>query len=250
MFVPSKGRAGNSATLSRHALPSDTLWIVVEPQEFEAYRAAYPKHQILVLPENDKGIAYVRNWILDYATDRFPWYWMLDDDISFFFRAPFETEDKTDMTTALLHAQALPAQGIGVGQVSIDYKQFAYRTFLRRQIMWNSYCDVCVGINTEAVKKSSIRYRNIGLKEDRDFTLQILASGFNTLRDELFGFDCPMNGSNAGGLKELYDQEGREEREVRRMQEFWPGVVQVQKKPNGRIDCHIAWKRFRRFTKI
>ena len=55
--------------------------VFVEPQDAEAYRIA-GHASIVVLRENDKGVAYARQPILDYAiqnNDR--WFWMIDDDV-------------------------------------------------------------------------------------------------------------------------------------------------------------------------
>jgi TET-associated glycosyltransferase-like protein len=55
--------------------------VFLEPQDFEAYRKA-GHASIVVLPENDKGIAYARQAILDYAIQNGDkWFWMIDDDV-------------------------------------------------------------------------------------------------------------------------------------------------------------------------
>mgnify|MGYP000889766874 CR=1 FL=1 len=52
-----------------------------------------------------------------------------------------------------------------------------------------------------------------------------------------------VNGSNDGGLKEIfYDQSGREAECSRRMIEKWPGVCTANVKEDGRPDVKINWK--------
>jgi hypothetical protein len=65
--------------------------VFVEPQDTEAYRKA-GHASIVVLPENEKGIAYARQAILDYAVqNNDKWFWMIDDDIIQFSAGSAET---------------------------------------------------------------------------------------------------------------------------------------------------------------
>jgi hypothetical protein len=55
--------------------------VFVEPQDYEAYKKA-GHASIVVLPENEKGIAYARQAILDYAIqNNDKWFWMIDNDV-------------------------------------------------------------------------------------------------------------------------------------------------------------------------
>ena len=69
--------------------------------------------------------------------------------------------------------------------------------------MRNGYCDVCVAIHAARAKRCTFRDA-CDLKLDRDFTLQVLAAGYETLRITQYSFACPKNGSNAGGLAPVY----------------------------------------------
>lgn len=248
LLIPSKGRAGRSRLLQQLNEKDLTVTVLVEPQDYAAYRAAYPRLETVCLAEDGRGIAYARNGALTLAAERgMRWYWMLDDDITLFYKLPFNKDSKVTLEEALGHGQTLPARGVDVAQIALGYQNLAYMAFRQsgREFDWNSYCDVCVAVNVPAVKKAGISYRNIGLKEDRDFTLQLLAAGLNTLRSNVYGFACPTNGSNAGGLQAIYAEDGREYAEVKKMAEMWPGIVDVHQKPNGRIDCKINWGVFK-----
>jgi glycosyltransferase involved in cell wall biosynthesis len=61
---------------------SESLWASTEkPQDFKAYSDA-DHVSIVPLPENNRGIAYARQIILEYAIGHDDgWFWMLDDNI-------------------------------------------------------------------------------------------------------------------------------------------------------------------------
>jgi hypothetical protein len=62
-----------------------------------------------------------------------------------------------------------------------------------------------------------------------------------------YSFSAPKNGSNAGGLKEQYAQEGRELEAVRRMATAWGSdICEPIVKADGRHDLRIHWGWFRK----
>ena len=75
--IPSKDRAGLMTT-QRYTRPSDT-YVFVEPSEYKKYKIFYPELNIINIEKNNQGVAYVRNYILDYAKD--DKFIMSDDDV-------------------------------------------------------------------------------------------------------------------------------------------------------------------------
>lgn len=241
--MPSKGRAKPTNLLkSLLGDSSGRQWFyVVEPQEQIDYSRVVPAHRLLVLPDSGRGIVYVRNWIKQYAgSGAFDWYWMLDDDITSFYAVVNGKNIKTTIDNALDGAEKIIRKHSGVGQAALEYQQFAWSS--NKAYKFNGYCDVCV-LNKTGVNCS---YRaDVPLKEDRDYTLQVLSSGYRTIRICSFAFSCPKNGSNAGGLKPLYDTQGVEETSSKRMVELWPGVCTFNRKKDGRPDVAINWRFFK-----
>jgi hypothetical protein len=197
--------------------------------------------EYLVLPINDGGITYVRNFIKEYSeASNMDSYWQLDDDISGFFyregtkliRCGFE---------ALINSQnVFENNSIALG--ALEYRQFAWSA--NKEIILNSFCDSCVFVDNKKTK--GMRYNKyLEGKEDRDFAMQTINNGMKTARTTMFAFSAPANGSNLGGLKEIfYDKKGLEERVVDRMIEVWGNKVcnKIVKK-DGRIDCKINWNK-------
>lgn len=220
---------------------------VVEPQDYEAYKAEFPKIDFWVLPQNDPGLPFVRQWVLANAQRASLPFWMIDDDIS---RFGFSNGKKvlpcsaaeafTQADREIAEAQQALGNTRVLGQAAMEYQQFSWSA--TKSLAWRSYCDVCVWINAPKLDPRTA-YRAHMAKEDRDFTIQVLASGQEVARLRKIAFTCPKNGSNEGGLKPLYDSKVWESGGVDIMQKAWPGVVSRQVKPDGRVDAKIDWKR-------
>jgi hypothetical protein len=237
VFVPSKGRP--DSVLINKLL--QTSYVVIEPQDRLIYENKIGKGRLVILPENDRGIGYVRQFILERCRALGGWYWMLDDDISSFYRTENSKLIKIDPEKALCAAEDLILKQSNVGQAALEYAQFAWSQ--TKPVKFFGYCDVAVAVNTELTSFANYR-SEMNLKEDRDFTLQILANGARTMRCSMISFRAPKNGSNKGGLHSVYAKRGREESAVDRMVFAWPGIVQKQVKKDGRVDCKIDWKFF------
>lgn len=240
VLIATKGRAGRSATIT--ALLTDGLvpTLFIEPQDSAAYQDAYPGVPLVLLEQNNQGIGFARRAVLEHArANGLAWYWMLDDDITAFYQVVRGRNVKVSPSTALVGAQLLFTDVAGVAQAALEYQQFAWSA--RRAVVLNGYCDVAVCINVE--RTAMITYRSeVDMKEDRDFTLQALATGFRTLRVCTYAFAAPKNGSNTGGLYDVYATDGREAQASQKMAEFWPGVCCPVTKPDGRHDIAINWK--------
>lgn len=245
IFVPSKGRAGKAKTIENLVKEELDFTCLVEPQELEQYQEAYPTVDFLCLKESNKGIGYVRQFILTHnrEVNLAGWYWMLDDDISSLSEQQGTKNVRRPFGEVLVKAFFLFSEIPNVSQAALEYQQFSWSA--KKDLAYNSYCDVCVCINVH--RTQHVNYRSFcDLKEDRDFTLQILGSGYYTIRTSRFGFSAPKNGSNEGGLREVYLQSGRELEAVKRMCLLYPELITSQVKSDGRVDCKINWRYFKK----
>jgi hypothetical protein len=121
----------------------------------------------------------------------------------------------------------------------LEYGQFAWSQ--TKPFVFNSFCDCCVFVDN--TKIFGLRYRAyLEGKEDRDFAMQVVKSGNKTARTTLYAFNAPTNGSNAGGLKEIFYDAGKELQCVERMIETWGNNICIPiTKENGRQDVKIMW---------
>jgi hypothetical protein len=247
IYVPSKGRSSKCKTVDHLLHAGLPVTIFVEPADHPLYAAAYPKAQFVVLPESNRGIGYVRQQILTEARKKnLTWYWMFDDDITNFYLVEGAKCIRTGPEAVLLEAQRIITTQDNVGQAGLEYQQFAWST--GKDFAKGSYCDVAVAIHVPFIGLANYR-PEMDLKEDRDFTLQILSMGRDTVRVQRCAFSAPKNGSNEGGLHDVYAVTGREFEACERMVKKWPGVCEHIVKKDGRTDLRINWKLFRRRRK-
>jgi hypothetical protein len=238
IFVPTKNRVDNSSLLKYAHDNEDEINVVVEPQDFDLYKNKYPNFNYLILPKNNGGITFVRNFIKQYTEENnISNYWQLDDDISGLFYRDGTKLIRTNLD-CLKQAQIQFEQNL-ISLGSLEYRQFAWSA--TKGIIINSFCDSCVYVDNITLK--GMRYRDyVEGKEDRDFAMQVIKSGNKTARTTLFAFSAPANGSNSGGLKEIFYDLGKEEICVDRMIELWGNnICNAIVKDNGRKDVKIFW---------
>jgi glycosyltransferase involved in cell wall biosynthesis len=243
IFVATKGRAKVRNTINLLEALDIPYLAVVEPDEERKYRKYISSY--LTLSKNNRGLAYVRQWVLDYAREcDMNWFWMLDDDITKFYRVEkgkciVESADKVLLTAQKLFKEA----GDSLAQGSLEYQQFGWSA--KKSFSLNSYCDVVVAIHAQRVGDVKFR-KETDLKVDRDFTLQLLAKGMLTMRACHCCFSAPKNGSNEGGLQKDYEGGWRERQSSLEMVRLWGSkICKLFVKPDGRNDCKINWRLFR-----
>ena len=104
IYIPTLGRVDNQRTYE--SLPDFVAmmtYLVIQPQELTDIKKNYPNANLVVLPEEVKGIAKTREYIVGLGNDTL--YGMLDDDLEFARRNVDRTTNKktgdkaqTDMT--------------------------------------------------------------------------------------------------------------------------------------------------------
>jgi hypothetical protein len=239
IFIPSRGRAGKAKFLAACVSEALPFTVICEPQEFHTYASFYP--QVVQLPESNKGITYARNFIRTLAEDlKVPEYWICDDDID----GLYERQGKKMIrNTAKYVMEGAEVVMNGFKVYALEYQQLAWSA--SKAEVYNSYLDVCVHFDTEATR--GLRYDPaVEGKEDRDFAMQLVKLEFTTARSTLFAFSAPKNGSNAGGLKEIFYDAGREQLCVEAMVNKWgPMRVTPVIKKDGRRDVKIHWDKLK-----
>ena len=238
IFVPTKNRLNNASFLDFAVINNVIINVVIEIEDYVPYKLKYPDFHYIILPESNKGITYVRNYIKNYTLQNgILNYWQIDDDItSFYYRAGTKLI-KTGFD-ALKQSQAIFIKNnIKLG--ALEYRQFAWSA--TKELIKNTFCDSCVWVDNNAL--TAINYRDyVEGKEDRDFAMQVIKLGLKTARCTLYAFSCPPNGSNKGGLKEIFYDLGKEQVCVQRMIELWGNnICRPIEKDNGRLDVKILW---------
>jgi hypothetical protein len=223
-FIPTKGRT-TTKTYKLFEQVGIEVRHFIEPQEIDKYNVP---NKVSIL-ENNKGIGYVRNFMLQYArTNNLEWILVCDDDVISFgiYNGKTIKKNASIWFEILDKAKKLPFEMIG-----INYTQHAWHEKTNYSIN-KKFAEVCVLMN---VKKIHWNYRpEFNLKEDRDFSLQTIKNGNGILRFNRYWFGCPDVGSNAGGLQEMYKAK-KDEESAKKMCKEWNPFVTLKKK-GDRLD--------------
>lgn len=223
-FIPTKGRP-QTKTYKLFQDAGIEVKHFIEPQEIDKYQVP---NKVSIM-ENDKGIGYVRNFMLDYArANNYEWVIICDDDVVSFgiYNGKTIKKDATIWFDILKKAMPLPFEIIG-----INYTQHAWHEKTNYSIN-KKFAEVCILMN---VKNINWNYRSeFNLKEDRDFALQTIKNGNGILRFNKYWFSCPDVGSNAGGLQDMYKQK-KDEESAKKMCYEWNPFITLQRK-GERID--------------
>jgi DNA repair photolyase len=227
IFVPTKGRHSWKMLPTVELLVASRLnpILVVEPQEVDAYRDAFPSLEVLEIDADDRGLAYVRQWILDYAREeRLAFYWTMDDDVSVFW----DGDEDATARAALSFAESFLVRYAEVGQVGFSQRTLAVRS--TREFELNKGISQ---INLNATDSGVDYDPDVDTSEDMDFSIATISSGRTTIRINRFSFDPSLASGGAakmpkgaGGCETLYAA-GSAARSTRRLAEKWPEVVSL-----------------------
>lgn len=241
VYVPSKGRAGHSATLTALIQEGHSdVTVVVPSGERASYTAV---HDVRVIQQTSMGIGDARQTALTDARKReVETFWILDDDIrgcyrrrvgaTSFYRCDFRT--LMDGIEAWIKEWA-PVQSEPA--LKMAGPQFRHRAWAGPGWEWDKHLRNFVLIRTD-VEAAYWPW----VKEDLDFVLQVLGAGYRTLRFNEWAFDSPAMGSTEGGCFDDYAR-GALEDASRRLVDRWPGVVSMRlNERTGYIENVVDWK--------
>jgi len=218
-FIPTKGRT-TTKTYKLFEQVGIEVRHFIEPQEIDKYNVPNK----VSIQENNKGIGYVRNFMLEYArTNNLEWVLVCDDDVTAFgiYNGKTVKKDASIWFEILDKAKKLPFEMIG-----INYTQHAWHEKTNYSVN-KKFAEVCVLMN---VKNIHWNYRpQFNLKEDRDFALQTIKNGNGILRFNHYWFACPDVGTNAGGLQDLYKAK-KDEESAKKMCSEWNPFVTLKRK--------------------
>lgn len=221
--IPSRGRP-KTKTYKLFEGNNVDVYHFVEPQEVELYESNEVPNVINIGATN-RGISYVRNFILDFAKAKgTEWIMMCDDDVTRF--DIYKNKKNYKLTFSELLPYIHKAFKLPFEMVGFNYKQYIWVADSTYSVNTRTV-EQCVLLN---VKKIWWRYRpEFDLKEDRDFALQTIKNGNGIFRWNRIGVQSPDIGTNAGGLNDDYAQK-RDQKSALRMVQEWHPFCELKKK--------------------
>jgi len=229
--IPSKGRPETSTYKLFEDLGYE-VYHFVEPQELEAYKEA---PNVIDIGNDDKGVTYVRNFMLDWCKKKkIDWAWFCDDDVIGFGIYNGKTVRKGAEVLQKVEKKAmqLPFEVVG-----LSYVQYAW-TEKKSYNINSKFAEVCALMHVSAI---DWRY-NEDTKEDRDFAMQTIQNGHGILRFNHVWFSCPNVGSNEGGLHDWYADK-KDHDAAKKMALSWSPWVTLKQK-GDRLDIKTDIKGF------
>lgn len=239
IYIPSKGRYNDCKTADLLVKSWVKFKLVVEPQEQFHYATVFGKERTLVLPYNDRGLPFARNWIKDHAASKgYLRHWQLDDD----FRRLVGWEKGVRVTRdpgwVLSIVEDFTDRYTNVAITGLGHMAFA--PFKRKPFLLNKQVYCCI------LYLNSLNYQwRTTSAEDTDMSLQVLSDGWCTILMNAFLFDAPSTGVQKGGHTDSsYRADGRVKR-VRELQRLWPNIIEF-KKMKGRTHHRVKniWHKF------
>ena len=240
--IPTKGRK-ETKTFKLFEASGIEVFHFIEPQQIDEYDVPNK----IDIKQNDQGISYVRNYILDWAKqNNHEWVIMCDDDVRYFGK--YNGRTLSDKNANIWHEIGDIAKKYQFEITGINYSAHSWHERKAYSINKKT-AEVCVLLNVNSIKW---RYRSkFDLKEDRDFILQSIKYGRGIMKLNHYYFNCPYIGSNKGGLQDEY-KKGRHQDSVKKMLNEWRGFVEIKKTKVGidlKYDLQGLAKKYKKLCK-
>jgi len=191
--IPTKGRFKTSTYKLFENVGIKTFHFI-EPDEYELYNVPNKVN----IEKNNRGIGYVRNFILEWSKkNNFKVICMCDDDILSFGYAENGKSIKSDANIfkeIINITNKTPFEIYGM-----NFRQFAWAEQKKYSINSKTFTG-CVVIKVDKIKWN---YENT-FKEDIQFLFDTIKNGNGCLKFNKLFFDTPPVGTNLGGCYDGY----------------------------------------------
>ena len=226
IYIPSKGRAFRPLTIQRLTEMCVDFRVVIEPCDFESYRAIVPAEKILVLPFKNLGQGSIpaRNWIWDHALSiGAARHWIIDDNIKRFYRKNFNRRIPTDSPAIFAAAEDFTDRFENVAFSGVNNIAFARDWEKDPPFILNTR------IYSTTLINSSLPYRWRGrYNEDTDICIRAMKDGWCTIQFNAFLMDKVTTLTMKGGNTDTVYATGDHRREfAESLQRQHPDCVEV-----------------------
>jgi len=236
---PSKAR---SETISKNTLKfiqndyfSFDFKVFVEPQDHTKYRNQ--TDQLIVLADNDQGLAYVKKTIQQYAiNNKYDYVFKIDDDVNN-IRLPEligSKKNKIIIDKSQLFQKRVEALNLLI-EDSLELFEEYNNTIGAVSLMYGSDFHAYTGqtwlsfnnrLQSNYIIKTSLLCNDIQAMCYEDFVtfLNVLANDYNTIRYGLTALEVEPVGKNAGGVQS-FNRNKQSLVEMKLIQQKYPEVI-------------------------
>lgn len=243
IYVVSKGRWESRLTAKTLEKIAVAFRIVIEPQEFGAYREHIAADKILVLPFSDlgKGSIPARNWIWEHAiSEGHARHWILDDNIRCFYRLNNNLKVRLTDGTGFRACEDFVDRYENIAIAGMQYQWLAKAPQKLTPFIANTRIYSCILLLNSLPHRWRGRYN-----EDTDLSLRILKDGWCTVLFQAFlANKITTMVMKGGNTEELYAGDGRMQMAKSLMRQH-PGHVRIAWKW-GRWQHQVNYRAFKK----
>lgn len=230
VMIPTKARP---ATQTYKLLEASGFMVYhfIEPQDVKDYKVP----NIVDIGADNKGISFVRNYMLNWARSNGHTHAIIcDDDFDHFGTVKDKKSVREPNADALIKPFKVFCSS-SFALAGINQRQFAWSETKPYKVN-NGKMNGCIFIN---LKKTLWNYKD-NTKEDLDFAMQCLDNSHSFIYFCKTFYNTPAIGSNSGGLHDLYSNNA-DSSWARNLNLAWPKYSKIIKQ-YGRIDCRVDFK--------
>jgi hypothetical protein len=179
VYVISKGRSTRCLTARELTEMNVPFSLVVEPQEVNQYRKAWPNARLIETPFSnlEQGSIPVRNFVWDLAAHNVvKRYWILDDNIEGFHRLHKNEKYKVADGTIFRCCEDFVDRFKNIPMAGMNYYSFCKKTDAIPPFYLNTRIYSCILIETSRNERWRGRYN-----EDTDLSIRFLKQGLCTV---------------------------------------------------------------------
>lgn len=252
IVIPTRGRVDNQATYSQVPDWLAPSVLLAAPSDEASDHKAKGRRVIERPASLPRGVAYARQWIVEWAFERkFENLILLDDDNWFYKRpkaedykmVPVTLDEFGDMVFQVIDLmKKFPHVGIA-GRQNNDAITYPYDQNRR----WNA----AYGVKPKLLMEHDIRFDAVPLMEDFHVNLSLLKLGYPNAVISTYGWQQALGIGGRGGVSDYRTPELQAEAARKLAALHKPYVTVAEKEsPTGwwkdmtvRVDVRIAWSR-------
>lgn len=234
--------------------------LVVDETDAKILKGRVSDAELLICPEQGKGIANVRNWILDHISGRY--FFMMDDNMQFYRRTTDDLDDYhlKNIDDQIFGHNMTPEMLYDMVELMLqqkDKKCYAVALSCRQKnnngrsfVTENERIFACYLMDKKAFDDTGLRYLEDKCKVGEDFyiSLAFMTRGYKNLVMYKYCFGKP-SANQKGGCSSFRTREVQE-KSMRELHELFPEFVKLVTKTTknwdnfgeNRVDAEINWK--------